>query len=99
MTPPPRSASPPRPSRESGPWPVDGSGVSWTGTALRDGARASPPDDAARGVERQVSRLGDAERAGESAPMTPERWRQMKAVVQQALERPEDARAAFVAEA
>ena len=44
-----------------------------------------------------MSGLGDAEHTG--APMTPERWRQAKTVVQDALARPAAVRAAFVVEA
>ena len=42
---------------------------------------------------------GDAEGAVRSAPMTPERWREVKAIVQAALARPAAARPAFVVKA
>ena len=45
-----------------------------------------------------MSRPGDAQ-AGVSAPMTPERWRLVKAIMQAALSRPKAARPAFVVEA
>jgi len=46
-----------------------------------------------------VSGPGDAQEALRSAPMTPERWRLVKAIVQGALTRPVGARSAFVVEA
>jgi len=46
-----------------------------------------------------VNGPGDAQEAVRSAPMTPERWRLVKAIVQAALARPAAGRPAFVAEA
>jgi len=46
-----------------------------------------------------VSRPGDAQEAVRSAPMTLERWRLVKAIVQAALARPAAARPTFVVEA
>ena len=46
-----------------------------------------------------MSRQGDAEQMGAPAPMTPERWCRVKAVVQEALAHPAVERAAFVVEA
>ena len=46
-----------------------------------------------------MSSPGDAERADAPAPMTPDRWRVVKSIVQQALDRPPAAREAFVADA
>jgi len=46
-----------------------------------------------------VSGPGDPRVAGVSTPMTPERWRLVKAIVQAALARPAAARAEFVVEA
>ena len=46
-----------------------------------------------------MNRPGDAEHLGASAPMTPERWRLVKSVVQDALARSTAARNAFVVEA
>jgi len=57
------------------------------------------PGDAACGAERHVSRPGDAQEAVRSAPMTLERWRLVKAIVQAALARPAAARPTFVVEA
>src|SRR6476646_10786084 len=95
---PPRSGSRQRRSRASGPWLADGSAASWRGAARRCVARVRQPSDATC-VDRQVSRQGDARQAVRSPPMTPERWRLVKAIVQAALERPVAARPAFVVEA
>jgi len=46
-----------------------------------------------------MSRPGEAQEAALSTPMTPERWRLVKSIVQEALARPAAARASYVHEA